>query len=434
VEDCEDEGQAAEQSPQHNQKAVPEVNVAIVEWFPRVCGATDWALHLAAGGVVDKITFSKSGRSLKAWNRPEEWVVHKVKDAVEVLNRYDLVILSDVVCFAPQLVKRGREIPYYVDVLNQLTVPWTSMYHGGTYPSKYDDTMKAVFASPSFTGKLMTTRLPEAQARLANVVSRPIEFINYPFLPYDLTRGPYLNKAPPKRRTRKLLMTARIAVNKGQNAVIGLASQLAGDVELWGYNAFGLPSIGWRLWELGNALGYEVVVEAQLREDAAKSTHPRAKRFYTGRWEFKAGRRRVRYHRGYVHLNEVDWSPWVHVSLANNDFKGTLEYVTLDAMAANCVVIVPEHAIEYTRKRYGGAIITVPYVRCNLWAKSQDPAEGARGEIESHNASMITKTINAVLQADETWLHTQIRIQHEALCKLHDPRIVFQKLIRGVFK
>lgn len=415
------------------------MKVAIVEWFPRICGATDWGLHLSAarlkGVEVQLVTFSKSGKVLKDWNRPELYRVEKIRDAVETLNAYDLVVVTDVVCFAPQLVKRGREVPYYVDVLNRLKTPWTSMYHGGTYPSKYDETLKAVLGSPSFLGTLMTTRLPEARARLDSIYGA--RYVNHPFLPYSPTiRAPI--DPPWKSRQRESLMTARIAVNKGQNALFGLLPLLRGDVNLWGYNAFGLPSIGWRLWELGNALGYEVIEEAQLREDALKLTHPRARRFYTGRYEFRAacGRggygARLRYHRSYVHLEEIDWSPLVHVSLANDDFKGTLEYVTLDAMNCGAMVVVPEHAIEYCRRAYGDAVTTVPYGRCNLWAKGAEPKVGDyRGQIDGEPMYM-AKKVNDLLAMGDRAIKRRLAEQREALTRLHAPEKVLKKIIEMV--
>jgi hypothetical protein len=399
--------------------------IAIAEWFPRICGATDWGLHLSAGNPCDRWTFSKSGRPLKRWNRGECWTTGRIKDAAAILNEYDLVILTDVVCFAPEL----RENPYYIGVLNQLTVPWVTHYHGGTYPSKYDDTIRAVLASPSFTGVIITTRLPEARARLDHLAARPIRYVNHPFLPYDLGRAPEL--IPLEKRKREVIMTARIAVNKGQNALFELLPQLRGDVNLWGYNSFGLPSIGWRLWELGNAIGYKVTKEAMLREDALKLTHPNARKFYTGRWEFKArGGARIRYHQSYVHLDEIDWRPVCHVSLANSDFKGTLEYVTLDAMAAGCVCVVPEHAVEYTRGAYKDAVTTVPYNRCNLWARKDGAASGA---IDGDAGRMATD-INNILAMPLSILSAQVEQQFIALRLKHDPKLIFKRLVREALK
>jgi hypothetical protein len=308
------------------------------------------------------------------------------------------------------------------------------MYHGGTYPSKYDDTLKAVLGSSSFLGKLITTRLPEAKARLDHVSPRPIAYMNHPFLPYSPTiRAPI--DPPWKNRKREALMTARIAVNKGQNALLGLLPNLIGDVNLWGYNAFGLPSIGWRLWELGLALGHRVIEEAQLREDATKLTHPRARRFYTGRYEFQARGphgAKLRYHRSYVHLSEIDWAPLVHLSLANDDFKGTLEYVTLDAMNCGAMVVVPEHAVEYCRRAYGDAVTTVPYARCNLWARGAEPKAGDhRGAIEG-DAIEMADAINRLLALGGRAIKRRLAEQREALTKLHAPERVLKKIIEMV--
>lgn len=409
------------------------MKIAMCEWYPRLCGSTEYGVHFANVKGVDLLTFSKSGRPLKAHAWPGTWRTVKLADAVRVLNEYDLVFAIDIVCFAPQLAGRKMITPYYVDLLEKIDVPWTAMYHGGLYSSKYDPILERLLASKTFTGTLVTTRLAQAQERLGKF-GIPIRYVNHPFLPFD--REAFAARVPrPKKRAREFLMTSRIAVNKGQNAALALTPKLRGNVNLWGYNAFGLPSIGWRLWELGQALGYRTVREAELRDDARQLTHPRAKRFYTGRFEFAAGRRRVRYHDEYPTVADIDWSPWVHLALTSTDFGGSLEYCTLNGIAAGCVAAVPEHAVAYTRRAYDGyALPTFPYTRCNLWSASADPTEGVKGTIHGGTIDQIAEVLNRQLGASDEELANTAKAQYQALVDLHDPQKIARKIFRDVFR
>lgn len=425
------------------------MRVALVEWYPRVCGSTEWGFHFARGAhrnlVIDPVTFTKSGKLLKDFYRPEFWTVHKQRDAVAVLNEYDLVVAIDLVCFAPKL--SGRKFtqqeefaPYYVEVLEKLRTPWTAMYHGGLYGSKYDVILRRLLASKKFAGKVFTTRLPQARAKLEPLASnRGIGYVNHPFLPFasDEMLAPSFGPKAKKSRDHSFLITSRIAVNKGQNVALGLLDRLEGNVHVWGYNAFGLPSIGWRLWELGNALGYRVARPVELRRDCRDLTHPRAARFYTGRFAFARGRVRYDYHDGYDRHDDVDWSPWLHLSLTSTDFEGSLEYVTLNAIAAGCVAVVPEHSLSCTRGRYGDAVVTVPFERCTWWAATEDkegtpPRDvGRKGKFIGDEVKVV-EVLNAWRNASDSTLQHQLVAQRRKLIELHDPVKVVRKLIGGL--
>lgn len=423
------------------------MKIALCEWFPRVCGSTEWGFHLAAGATkstqVDLVTFSKSGRPLKGFYRPERWTVHRYADAVDALNQYDLVIGIDLVCFAPQL--SGRKFfqsenfaPYYVELLEKIRTPWTAMYHGGLYSKKYDGVLTRLLHSKKFCGTLITTRLPQAKERLEHLLRprRKISFINDPFLPFrpnEMLNGEMSHW----KRERSMIITSRIAVNKGQNVMLGLLPQLAGDVHVWGYNAFGLPSIGWRLWELGNALDYRVAKKVQLRRDARSLTHPRAARFYTGAFAFESKGRRYEYHDGYDTHDDVDWSPWLHLSFTSTDFEGSLEYVTLNAVVAGCVGVVPEHALRYTRGEYDGAVPTVPFERCTWWAATDAKTgptprgTGKKGKFVGREEAVVA-SLNALLEYSDDDMNKLRRKQLACIERLHDPKRVLGKLVKGV--
>ena len=409
------------------------MKIAVVEWWPRICGAVSWALHLSharrRGTTLDRVTFSASGRALAAWDRANRWQVHRIRDAVEVLNTYDLVILSDVVCCAPATTKN----PYYIEILNRLATPWTAMVHDGAYRSKHDDTLRAVLASPSFTGTLITTRLPDARRRLDHLASphRQIRWVSYPYLPYSLTfQPPPTVRIPPRNRDhRTFLMTSRIAVNKGQNIAMWLAPKLRARLLMYGYNAFGLPSIGWRLWELANALGYRVIRPPALRRDATRLTHPRAARFYTGAFAVAHAGARIEYRDGFDELADIDWGAGAyHLSLSNTSVRGTLEYVTLEAISAGAIAVVPEHAIELARYP-SGTFPTIPYTRGVAWSRDDGTA---RIDIDSAEAEAMCARLTTLMDLHHGAVAALAAAQQRELRTKHDPNIVFSKLFDAV--
>lgn len=411
------------------------LRVALVEWWPRPCGSVAWGSHLASaargGHDIDLLTFSKSGRWLGAWsNAPRAaYRVERVATAVDVLNTYDLVILVDLVCFAPEIVKRGVELPYYVDILNRIKKPFTAMYHGGLYPTKYDATMHAVLSAPMFCGKLITTRIDQARARFA-ALGREVKWHVDRHLPYDQRWVVQHGQAPSRCRRKTILMTSRIAVNKGQNALLLALPKLTADVELWGYNSFGLPSIGWRLWELSQALGYEVVSPPALRRDKANLTHPQAVKFYTGSFAVRAGRATFRYEADFPEgVHQIDWDARLHVALSSADFGETLEYVTLDAIAAGVPVAVPAHAIV-GQPEHQKVIPTLAYTACTGWSSRDGGRITGAADFDE---SMIDR-LNELTDRIPTAASAAAAKQRRAVLVNHHPERVFGAIIKALRK
>lgn len=371
------------------------MKIAIVEWWPRLCGAVSWAVHLSGAQVpgvqVDLLTFSKSGKLLMPWTKvPGNWQVHKLADAVSVLNGYDLVIMSDIVCRAPEVKPKeeGQE-PYYVNVIRQLTTRWTTMIHDGSYAGKESATMRALLMTPSFSGKLITTRFPEASARIAKLldVGTTPEWIVDPYLPYDFRRA--VGKVPDLMdRRAEIIHIGRLSTNKGQDALLDLFRDLQMDVHLWGYCAYGKPSHGWLLWELATEhLKYEQFKFPKTTKPQLKN--PNIHKFYTADWavarvdevdtDDRATARgnvyHYHYHGGYRDFDEIDWAPMIALGLTNEGWKGTLEYATLDAIAHGCVAVVPEQQVEYAEY---ASLIKVPYRRCSYKIKKDQPLSGTR--------------------------------------------------------
>jgi glycosyltransferase involved in cell wall biosynthesis len=374
------------------------VKIAIVEWWPRLCGAVNWAVHLSGAQTehqVDLLTFSKSGKLLMPWTKvPGNWKVHKVSDALNVLNSYDLVILSDIVCRAPEVKPKVEgEEPYYVKIVRQLTTKWTTMIHDGSYAGKESNTMIKLLTTSSFSGKLITTRYPEAKTRIDKLFeSDVLDYSNYknritwlvdPYLPYDFRKANGV--IPPlEQRSSEIMHIGRLSTNKGQDALLDLFKDLNTNVHQWGYCAYGKPSHGWLLWELATEhLGYAqvkfpITTKPQL-------TNPNIHKFYTGAWSVGIdvpkddsalyGARTWNYRGGFRDFNEIDWTPIIALGLTNEGWKGTLEYATLDAIAHGCVGVVPAQQIEYAQY---DSLITVPYQRCSYKIKKGEPVSGRR--------------------------------------------------------
>lgn len=402
------------------------MRIALVEWWPRICGATDCAIHLSAGGargdVVDLVTFSRNGRPRKDWVHPELWKIHRQDDAVEVLNGYDLVIMSDVACFAPEVYKtRDGGPPWYVETMRSIRAPWTAIFYGNPYGPKHDPTIAALLESPSFAGKLVTHRGPKAIERFARFGFD--RFHVDPYAPYDFGWRPV---DPPARRTRSLIMTARIMTNKGQDVATAILGRLKGDVEVWGYNAYGFPSIAYCNWELATALGYRTTKPALRRGCNAK--HPNAYKFYTGAYAARApDGQTLRYHDAYETLADVDWSPAIHVSLANETFGGILEFASLDAVAAGAVVVAPEHALEYGRWK---TIETIPY---RTGAVRWNPDRGeVRDTTDPHEIDATVRRLNELLMTPVGELAAIAAAQRAEIERLHSPRRHLREIVAAL--
>ena len=126
--------------------------IAIYEPDPRICGPGTWSKHLAAGFRMngcecDVVSFTKSGKRKLRWGRcvPDKGQAQsspldptrcaRIKDAKEVLDEYDLVILpepkSPTDDFAAQ--KNYDDEPEYVRILGSTRTPWATALHGKYY-------------------------------------------------------------------------------------------------------------------------------------------------------------------------------------------------------------------------------------------------------------------------------------------------------------
>jgi hypothetical protein len=405
------------------------VRIAIVEWFPRICGVTDWGIHLGQANVpgttVHRVTFSKSGRRLAAWGtKGAEWVPYKLADAPEVLSSYDLVILDDIICQAPEVdgkAKKAGVLPYYVDVMSKVRAPFTAMIHDGAYPNK-DATVQALLALPNFSGVLMATRAA-APGRVAEMAPEAkVRWARWPYLPYD----PALIARGPEVRTKAAIMSSRFSTTKGQDTALWLLPKFKEleAIHLWGFNSYGKPSLAWRLYEMAMAMGYETT---HFPEKGKVGRHPLMYKFYTAAFAVRMGAKELVYHNKYAALADVDWSPWLGLSLTNERLTGTLEYNILDNIARGCVAVVPAHQLSEVDPGYAQLFPSIPYRRASfkydLDAKVVEPRK-----VDWDEAGIVA-TVDDLLTSDDATLQDLARQQRGALREWHEPARVLARLL-----
>lgn len=406
------------------------MRIAIVEWWPRICGATDWGMHLSAadscGGLydIDRLTFSKSGKQLTAWSvHKDRWQVHRTSEAIDVLNTYDLIILTDIAsrARADGIDNRDGSMPYYVEVMQNVKTPWTTMIHDGAYNKRLDPVIDALLKTKSFSGSLITTRFPEAMVRMApftQVRKKPINWVVDPYLPYDDRQLADIAEST-AYRAKTVTFVGRLTSNKGQDAMIDIVKDLDNGVVFWGMNAYGLPSWGWRMWEQMEKLGFTVGLKPQLREDKKNLKHPNAPKFYTGKFLAVAPNGNlVAYNGDFISPRNVAWS-WFSVGLSNTSLTGTLEYSTLDGIAAGCVAMVPKHQLSYGE---WPDLIGLPY-------KSYSMVKG-EGDWDRE---LLTATINMWMHADEEALIDKAARQRAWLRDHHSPTRILKRIVGSAY-
>jgi hypothetical protein len=378
----------------------PKYGTVVVDWSPRVCGSTAWGGHLrAADRSIELMSFSKSGRPLASWESAFEWQARRISDAAAILNDYDRVILCDVACFAPDVSLDAFGRPYYEKVMADVTRPWTAVFHGGTYPVKHDDTIGAVLSSPGFCGTLVTPRIGQAKSRLAPWPA--LKFEHHPYLPYDVSQAP--KRRDGRGRDHSVLMTSRLSSNKGQSLALELTAQLAGDIHIWGYDPHGRnPSQAWMLWERGQKLGY---VGDMPRSRPGAPEYPGSQKYYPGPYELRAPNGKTfNYHLPYRDLKSVDWSPWLHLSLASTDFSGILEYTIVDAVMCGSIAAVP---VDF-------------------------PTEGRYRTCQVFERHAVAQTLNGLLMLSDRKLNEIANAQFAEFSELHKPERTLDAVNRAL--
>lgn len=402
---------------------------AFIDWWPRYCGVTEVMRHWYTGAAAleyaaDLVTFSKSGKLLKPWgSMADNTKVYKIRDAVDVLNSYDLIVLSDIICQTPIIANQEPE-PYFLDVMRKITTPWTTMLHDGSYPPKHARVISEMLATPSFTKTVITTRPMMVKRRFAEFGIDQLKLVYYPYLPYNFAGTvPFTGK-----RKRDFIMTSRVTTTKGQSAALDLLRDLKADVHVWGITAYGKPSPAWsELWELGVALGYDQLAFPKIAK-RTHNKHPLAYKFYTGEFALGYGKRKFVYHDAFDRLDDVDWAPWFSLSLTNSSLHESLEVVSLEGVAKGCVAVVPETQFIPQKKSmaYDG-LITVPYRHATWSVKDDNQVKACK---QDWDRPTIVGILNELAKASEAEIRELQERQRADFAVKHQPKKVLAALLK----
>jgi hypothetical protein len=408
------------------------MRIAFVEWFPRICGTGDGTVHLSAaaealGHTMERVTFSKSGKDLAAFGgKGPDWKTVKLKDGPAYLDEFDLIIPSDIVCQHPnvdgQAIKHGG-MPYYIDLMYQTSTPFALLIWGGYYHSKHNPFMQELLHHPNFTGAAWSPRVPDAAPRMKELEhpDNPIRWVDIPYHPYDV--GKYERYIGPRKS--EILMTSRVTSPKGQDVALGIFEQLRCNINIWGTSAYGMPSPAWRLWELGVALGLREKKFPVIAK-RSKNRHPMAHKFYTGKFIFQhpTSRHVYRYHDHYDSLDEIDWKPWVGLSLTNDVLHGSLEYACLDIIAKGSVLLPPAHMMEFCEY---DSIVGLPFNNASF---NENGKGGVReGRNKWDRDTCVEMIQHAVGKSDIAQKRLANR-QYKELIAKHDPALILKPLIK----
>lgn len=311
------------------------MRVAVVSLWPKQDGVTEFCRQLCYPGGPELLTFTRSGRPHAGWPAAPQRRVHRLTAMINVLNSYDLVILSDPASLAPAM-QEGDGRPAYLRALRALTVPVTAMVHDGALVKKLHPFVAELASSPSFAGVFLATRR-EAGDLIQAATGRTIRMATRPYLPY---RCPPITATPEYDLTR-VMMTGRLAPNKGQDRLLAaFAAGLERHIEIWGADPF--RRFGQYSTELHAAATNKepvVCVGAPGRRGGPFSLLNDATGF------------RVDYRGPYTGLDSIWWTPAVHLSLTSPALRGTLEYSTLEALAYGRIVAAPHR--QYEQADYG---------------------------------------------------------------------------------
>lgn len=336
------------------------MRVAIFEPEPRICGPVTWTRHLKAGfddiGVeCDIVTFTKSGRTKKYWGDDLEkplgcgWSVvapqrvERHRDAVAVLNEYDLVILTE-----PKNATQDKEairnggLPYYVDWLANTTAQWTTALHGPQYDPKRAPFLPDLFrvAGHNFTGHGISHGYLPGWDFVATDETGTLSDFTWETSPLPFKLNPDVElRLPEYSGVNTVGISGRCTPNKGHQLVGMLPAIMDVDAVLWGAASKGLgANFTYIIWE--NLAKAGAVQEWRDGPDKHTPLNPFP-------WRVRWPDGQTTTYRGNYETNEIMDTMDVHVNLTSPAFSGGLvEFSTLEAIDAGKPIIVNENVYD----------------------------------------------------------------------------------------
>lgn len=416
------------------------MRIAIYEPQPRICGPCTWASQLRWGARqdghdCDVVTFMKSGRPRLKWGRvlrengsDDSCVLlpdrcERLDHAGEVLDEYDLIILTDVkVPLHDKTAMKRGELPEYIEVLSGTITPFVGSLHETKYYEEHEvpKGMTAVSGSPfigelldlpNFCGKLLTPSRDFVQhcERLRRVTEGPV--ITSPYRPRHTVDE--LRALLPDKTERTLCMLSRSLPSKHWHVITeaAIASLLDGwRVTLAGAcNATLSPSYTFELYERLTAVGYDGDRRGGVCNTTSwtASLGPRADIFYYG-----------------AYADPMEGARWsrVHVSLSDCKYSGGLnEFTTMESVDCGCAPVITQpfvpHAgtsAEYTVMSRGFTGLSMPTL-----IKREDALD------------ILEDVRDAVVTAHDRWCEDLVIHNLETITREHDPRLVLRRLVEA---
>jgi hypothetical protein len=335
------------------------MRVAILEPEPGVKGPTAWAFRMRygfreLGHECDVVSFTKSGKVRSSWGKPQpggRWwneapdVVVKSANLVELLDKYDMVVLPEikVPLHDKMAIKAGEDvIPEYVDALLRTKARWTTSLHGSFYPASTIPFVPRLLEAENRGSMLVT--MSDDSATDSNDLFKGMKWIKgcMPFLPSFAIDDPI-----PQENI--VGTSGRFIYNKGQPLIALAGAQLPEDivVEIWGSCSVGLgPSPTYITYEqLRDNFGAKVIRYAKQADMDRPDGRKDGNIITPYAWDARIpGKALVRYLGNYTDSAAIASRFKVHMNLTAYNFaRGLVEYSTLEAADAGAMCIVPQH-------------------------------------------------------------------------------------------
>jgi hypothetical protein len=337
------------------------MRIAIYEPSPRICGPDTWAQHLKIGfeelgHACQIVSFTNNGKAPPRWGRVERAKsssmscamqvnrVNKFDDAGEVLDEYDLIVLTDVktpMHDNAALDDPMLDEPQYISVLKQTKTPWTSALHGRWYFAHPDPIPQGLsersgspfihdlLALPNFSDFLISHARDFARYCPAlQAVEK--ELSPLPFRPRELP----VNTPRDDRFAKSLAVIGRMIPTKHRHFVNEILTR--GHLPGWVAHYGGAcscthgPSETYIMTEQLTERGWTT----NWGDDGVRKTKP-----FTA--NNGANRCVIIYHGAYTDPREVLTRARCHVGITDCDFSGGLfEFATLEAIESGCFPVI----------------------------------------------------------------------------------------------
>lgn len=406
------------------------MKIALYDPFPVCGGMMTWTRHMRAGLIAlghecDTVSFTRSGRPLKKWGNPNagtQWYerpldkVFAYKNCREELRRYDRVILVEPLMelHEKEAERNGWRLPYYVWVLEEAGVPFTTVLHSFSYSTKATPWAVPILELPSFIGVGLSHAEPERCVRGNTRVLELAEWVRAPH-PY-VSVYPLDGPVPPNHLMAGT--TGRFAHINGFH--LGAMAQALGTLpqgtlfQMYG----GCP--------ITNKPAATTVMFEMMRDGGYGYTPHREddNPFRPNPWVLTKEDGSVAYGGAYsgggAGQAAATSQMRVHVSpMAEDKSTGVTNYVQLEAMDAGCL---PVSTDTHWRPSFRGWIIealpTTPSL--SLVIKSEKPKTWVR---------KLGKAMELALTCPDDRRQELIRHNREVLRTEHDPATVAKTMV-----